>query len=112
MPELSESKNTLSLLNLLKLASTGYEDGWLDMYFKKRTGLPKRGLVRGGDTLARFIVIELAETFDEDLSQDEQIEEAQRALQMAIDDLQEVINALGSPAMLAQVLAEKKGKKS
>jgi hypothetical protein len=99
-------------LNLLRLASTGYEDGWLDMYFKKKTGEPKRHVTRGGDTLARFIVIELAETFDEDMSQDEQIEEAQRALQSAIVDLEDVITALGSPAMLAQVLACKKDKKS
>ena len=47
-----------------------------------------------GDTLAKFVAIELADTFDPTATDEDQREEAQQVMQSAIDDLQKVIDAL------------------
>jgi hypothetical protein len=49
----------------------------------------------GGDTLPLFIVCELAETFDEDAADADQLAEAARVMESARNNLTNVIAALG-----------------
>lgn len=81
----------LTLVELLNLANEGYSDGFLSEYYDTKTGECRDG---EGDTLAKFIVLELKDTFDPDATREEQMEEANRALNNAIDDLERVIQAV------------------
>lgn len=81
----------MALTQLIEKANDGYPDGFLENYFDFETGKPLEG---DGDTLARFIVHELIDTFDETDDGDDQVAEAVRALMMARDDLDSVIDAL------------------
>jgi hypothetical protein len=81
----------MKLVDLLKKANQGYDDGFLSEYFSEETG----ELIEGqGDTLARFVVIELSETFDPDADDDAQLMEATRVMESVKDDIQNVIEAL------------------
>jgi hypothetical protein len=81
-----------TILELLNAANQGYPDGYLAEYYDTKTGaLKKRG---SGDTLAKFIVLELIDTFDSKASEDSQIDEATRVLESARRDLLGVIEAL------------------
>lgn len=64
-------------LELLELANEAYEDGFLANYYTKEGNLKKNG---SGDTLAKFIVIELIETFDPKASRENQLIVAARAM--------------------------------
>jgi hypothetical protein len=86
MPEMKP----LALVKLLRMANKGYPDGFLSEYFDK-SGKHRPG---DGDTLAKFIVLELRETFDADATREEQIGEAHRVLNNAIRDLEGVIRAI------------------
>jgi hypothetical protein len=85
------TEKRLTLLELLNLANEAYPDGFLAEYYDARTG---KRLPGGGDSLARFIVAELSETFDPDAPRQAQLGEARTALSHAIDDLQMVIAIL------------------
>jgi hypothetical protein len=52
------------------------------------------GVTDVGDGLAEFIASELEETFDEEASDDKQLEEAIRVMEIARKDLRNVIEAL------------------
>lgn len=80
-----------TLLELLNLANEAYPDGFLAEYYDAKTGERQRG---GGDSLARFIVAELSETFDPEASRAAQLQEARIALHHAVDTLEWVIEAL------------------
>jgi len=82
---------TLTLLELLNRANDAYPDGFLAEYYDAKTGERRQG---GGDSLARFIVAELSETFDPGAAHAAQLEEAGNALNHAVDDLERVIQAL------------------
>ena len=47
-----------------------------------------------GDTLARFVCVEIAETYDEDFSDKEQLEIAGKAMKKASEQLKKVMLAL------------------
>lgn len=81
----------LSLLELLNRANEAYPDGFLAEYYDAKTGERQQG---GGDSLARFIVAELSETFDPGAARAAQLQEARNALNHAADDLERVIEAL------------------
>ena len=82
----------MTLLELLNAANLGYPDGYLAEYYNSKTGaLKKHG---SGDTLAKFIALELIDTFDSKASDDSQIDEATRVLESARRDLLGVIEAL------------------
>ncbi len=81
----------LTLLELLNLANEAYPDGFLAEYYDAKTG---QRLPGGGDSLARFIVAEISETFDPDAPRQAQLREARTALSHAIEDLQIVIAIL------------------
>lgn len=90
-------------VELLNKANMGYPDGFLSTYYDEKTGK----LIEGsGDDLAKFIVIELQETFDENLSDEEQINEANRVLEKAKQDIDDVIVALNSTVGDRIALAE------
>lgn len=82
---------TLTLLELLNLANDAYPDGFLAEYYDAKTGERQQG---GGDSLARFIVAELSETFDPNAPRTAKLQEARNALNHAVDDLERVIEAL------------------
>jgi hypothetical protein len=81
----------LTLLELLNLANEVYPDGFLAEYYDAKTGERQQG---SGDSLARFIVAEISETFNADAPRATQLREARIALGRAIDDLESVIEAL------------------
>lgn len=81
----------MTLLQLLTKANRGYPDGFLATYFDAESGRPKPG---SGDTLAEFVVKELADTFDPDATDERQIREAVCVLQRAQWDLHDAVRAL------------------
>lgn len=81
----------LTLLALLNRANEVYPDGFLAEYYDARTGERQAG---GGDSLARFIVAELSETFDPGAPRTAQLREARIALNHAVGTLEGVIEAL------------------
>ena len=94
MPE--QQQNSISLRELVRIAAKVYNDdepsdgdksAW-DEVIDSNGRLVARGEL--GDTLADFIIIELAETYDPKLSREEQLEEAQRSMNAAIMQLDRV----------------------
>lgn len=77
----------MNLDRLIGIISDVYPDGLVQLYHEDPEG-------RHGDTLAKFIAIEVSETFDEDLPSAEQLDEAYRVLARARDDLDEVLSAI------------------
>jgi hypothetical protein len=87
----------MTLVQLLDKASEGYDvEGTLAMYYHPQTGELKRGrtMAKFGDGLARFVVVELAETFDPDASKTEQVAEAVRVMENAKREIEGVLNSL------------------
>jgi len=80
----------MQIKELLDLANKGYDDGFLSEYYDDE-GKLKEGF---GDGLARFIVVELMETFDSDASEEEQRSTAMAAMDMARRDIEAVHTAL------------------
>jgi len=70
----------MTLFELLEKANRVYDSGFLAEYYDKKGGLKSDGV---GDTLAKFIVIELIETFDPAASTKAQLAEAARVMRMA-----------------------------
>ena len=77
----------MTLQELIDIADAVYPDGLVGAYHQNIT-------VDNGDTLAKFLVIELRETFDTDASDDEQLAAAERAVYAAIGELEAVREAL------------------
>jgi hypothetical protein len=82
----------MTLLQLLNTANKGYPDGFLENHYDNKTGKLKKST--SGDSLARFIVVELSETFDPEKSDEIQASQAIDMMERAKDDLQGVIEAL------------------
>jgi hypothetical protein len=83
------------LVDLQKKAIKGYAHGESmgeGDYFDHTSGQPTDW--HTGDSLEWFMAIEIAETYDPDASDEQQIAEAIRALQRGVDDLQGAINEL------------------
>ena len=83
----------MTLNQLVCRAASAYPDAYVLEYWNAETQEPKENPL-GGDTLAQFIAIELADTFDEEADDDKQIAEAVRVMQSAADDLNSVARAL------------------
>lgn len=79
-------------------AASVYPEGYVLEYWDMDKGEPKQNRA-GGDTLAQFIAGELAETFDPEASEGEQIAAAVRVMQTAADDLAAVAQALSDLAV-------------
>ena len=83
----------MELNDLISTAASGYPDAQVLEYWDF-AGAKPRSNPDGGDTLACFVALELAETFDDEASTSDQAAEAVRALTRAADDLQSVIHAI------------------
>ena len=87
-----DQERSLTLVEILNIASRGYTDDFLKEYYNEETGEINRD--GSGDTLAEFIVLEIKDTFDASLSKTEQLDEVCRVLRRAMSDLQRVIEAV------------------
>ena len=76
----------LKLADIIKIASDAYPDGLVEQYYKHPSG-------SHGDTLAKFIAIELRDTFDPSASEADQLVEAARVLDCAAHELAHVKRA-------------------
>lgn len=83
----------MTLNQLICRAASTYPDAFVLEHFDLAKGELRRS-VRGGDTLAHFIALELTETFDAAASDDEQIATAVTAMQRASDELAAVAHAI------------------
>ena len=87
----------MKLVDLMKRANAGYPDGYMDQYFSDVDGVPHRN-PDCGDTLAEFVVRELADTFEPNASDEDQIDRAVEVMERAASDLAGVMAALrGQP---------------
>jgi len=88
----ANAERSLSLPTILNLASSGYPDDQLKLYYDEATGnFNEDG---SGDTLAEFVVREIRETFSADLPKSEQLDEVCRVLRQAITDLESTVEAV------------------
>ena len=81
----------MTLVQLLNKANEGYDDHFLSEYFHPKTGKFRKA---EGDGLARFIVIEISETFDAESTDLQQVDEAIRVMEQARDDIRGVLRVL------------------
>lgn len=83
----------MKLAEVQKLASKGYADGdGMTDYFNPDTGIPTEWTP--GDSLEWFMHREIADTFDPDANDDDQIYNAVNGLEQAQKDLQGAIDSL------------------
>ena len=83
----------MKLVELQQLAHKGYAFGEsMADYFNPETGMPTAW--HSGDSLEWFMHVEIAETFDSEASDEDQIDTAVRALESAQRDLQGSIGSL------------------
>ncbi len=80
----TKKEESFTLKELLDLANEAYYDAYLRNYYTKEGKLKKNG---SGDTLAKFIVIELIETFDPTQGKSTQLLHAGRAIERAKEQL-------------------------
>ena len=77
----------MKIEELIKIIDKGYPNGKVAEYFKDING-------NYGDGLARFIAVEIAETFDPDASKEDQIEMAIKEMEADANEINRVICAL------------------
>ncbi len=78
---------------LISRAASVYPEAYVLQYWDFEKQEPKANPV-GGDTLAQFIAQELADTFDPEAEESEQIDAAVKAMRSAADDLNAVAFAI------------------
>ena len=83
---------------IIKIADKAYPDGCIARCWDAKNHRPRTleymDSIGCCDGLARFVAVEIAETYDDDCSDDEQLEQAAHAIQNAADELQRVADAL------------------
>ena len=86
----------MKINDLIKIVDNAYLDGLVGQYWDWPYCRPIPWASAGniGDTLARFIAVELGETFDPRATDANQLTEAMRTLKMATQELEGVIKAL------------------
>jgi len=88
-----QQQNSISLRELVRIAAAAYniddgnESSWYEV-IDSNGRLVARGKL--GDTLAEFIIIELAETYDSKARREDQLKEAERCMNTAIMQLDRV----------------------
>lgn len=82
----------MKLVEILNIANAAYPDDCVAQYYDPETGEKASG--DAGDTLAKFIAIEIIETYDAESSDQEQIAEARRVINRAASELNAVASAL------------------
>ena len=93
----------MKLIELIQKCSKGYEKDFPESSLTCQcdaAGVPwsweeyqRQGI---GDTLGRFVVLEISETFDEDTSDESQIHEAILVIQNAMTNLDNILSQLWS----------------
>lgn len=90
----------MKLIELLQLADSGYPDGELAKHFEQNPNAPTEVLLVEpapiGDTLARFIVLELIETFEPNMPSKKQARVALQVLTAAMQELEAVAVKIAS----------------
>lgn len=87
----------MTLRELMERASNGYGEGHELLELIDAEGRPLKRMPKNGDTLAQFIVQEIADTFDADTFDDaDQVGEAVRVMQISVRDIESVIRGLSS----------------
>ena len=81
----------MTIKEILDIAAAGYGDDVIRGFYDDAGQFQK---VADGDTLARFIVLELIETFDPEATEVEQLKQAVRVMNNATADVRNVRNAL------------------
>ncbi len=89
----------MKLIDLVLICNEGYTQDFPESslleFVNQRSGRPLVKMPSPiGDTLALFVVRELAETFDAEAGEEEQIAEAIRVLSRARRDLDNIVSAL------------------
>ena len=77
----------MELEELIKIASAGYPDGLVMLYFKEPD-------THHGDGLAKFVMAELSDTYEDEGTDEEQLAAAVHYIETAQKQLHEVITAL------------------
>jgi hypothetical protein len=88
----------MTLNQLICRAASVYPEAFVLQYWDMEKQAPKANLF-GGDTLAQFVAFELAETFEEEASDGDQIATAVKVMQSAADDLARVAGSLSNLAV-------------
>ena len=88
----------MDLNEIVWRAASVYPDDLVLSYWDSTREQPRRN-TKAGDTLAEFIAIELADTYDPDASEGVQLATAIGAMQRAINELEAVRAALMSLAV-------------
>jgi len=85
----------MKLQQIIDLADKVYSDGLIAQYWdeKRQRVWSDRHCKDVGDGLARFILIELVETFDPEATDEEQLNEAIRVMETAEKQIGSVIGA-------------------
>jgi hypothetical protein len=81
----------MTLKEVIGIADAAYDDGLVQAYFEDRDG-------QHGDTLAKFIAMELADAFEPDLPDEKQIAAAIRVMTTAIHQIEDVVCAFEEAA--------------
>ena len=82
----------MDINDIMRIAGNAYVDAFTDIFWDYDKKEPKYD--ESGDTLAKFIVIELYETYDPDAPTEAQLMTAANAMIVAYQDVREVANAL------------------
>ena len=91
------SKNDVNLVELLTAAQKHYPDQEVAEYWRRHLKTDHKVKLKKqvrGDTLAKFIAIEIVETYSSELDRKEKVETAIHAMGKAILDLESVIKGL------------------
>ena len=83
----------MTLNRLIAAAASAYPEAYVLNYWNAEASEPKDNPV-GGDTLAQFVALELADTYDEAATDTEKIDTAARKMREAAEDLHSVATAL------------------
>lgn len=93
----------MKLSQIMNRAAQAYPDEYILQFFdeQRECAVPCEG---AGDSLAEFICWELYETFDPEVGDEEQIEQAIDVMQNAANELQGIVRALKELAAEQEVL--------
>lgn len=81
----------MNINDIMEVVHQAYPDGFTREYWNTKKSRPKRG---SGDTLAAFVVIEVAEVISEHDTDEDKLLSAMRALDTASRELDGVVCAL------------------
>lgn len=91
-------ENKLTLIGLLMAAGKKYPDQSVDDYWRPHPKCANNNKVKirnvRGDTLAKFVAIEISETYEAGMSNDKKIDRAIECIEKAIGDLWKVTAGL------------------